>query len=413
LSPTRFALAALVVVGACGGAGCGASGSGAAGAADAAPGAADAASVTSDARSALADAAVQPDAAPAPADVSATLEPYRAQASAPAMAAAVWRGGTLIALGATGVRKLGDPTSVTTGDLWHLGSDTKAMTATLIGIYVDAGTLHFSDTIAALFPGETIDPGYRAVTLDQLLEHRGGLPSSIPSDIWNQMWADGATPGARLKAVRAMLAQPPAQTPGTYAYANAGYMVAGAALELAVGDTWEHLISQKLWRPLGMASCGFGAPGTAGQVDQPWGHQTLGDGSLKPLDPGTAGSDNPPSLGPAGTAHCSLADWGKFLALHVAGARGETTPLVRTATLQHLQTPPAGGDYAAGWAITSRDWAGGLAITHTGSNTLWYATAWLAPAKNLAFVVVSNCASPAAATQVDAAFGPLIQAYAK
>jgi D-alanyl-D-alanine carboxypeptidase len=348
-----------------------------------------------------------------PDDVSATLEPFRAAAGAPAMAGAVFRGGKLAALGATGVRKLGAPAQVTGGDLWHLGSDTKAMTATLIGIYVDAGMLHFSDTIAALFPGETIDPGYRNVTIDQLLHHRGGLPGDIPAAIWAQMWTDGASTGARISAVRAMLARPPAQAPGTFVYANAGYMVAGAALERAAGDTWEHLITEKLWGPLRMSSCGFGAPGTAGQVDQPWGHQTNGDGSFTPLDPGSAGSDNPPSLGPAGTAHCTIADWGKFLALHVAGARGEPTSVVSIATLKHLQTPPAGGDYAGGWFVTSRGWAGGPALTHTGSNTLWRATTWLAPAKNLAFVVATNCASPAAEIQVDAAFGPLIQAYAQ
>jgi hypothetical protein len=61
--------------------------------------------------------------------------------------------------------------------------------------------------------------------------------------------------------------------------------------------------------------------------------------------------------------------------------------------------------------VTSRSWAGGTTLTHTGSNTLWYATAWLAPATDRIYVVATNCASPAAATQVDAAFGPLISAY--
>jgi D-alanyl-D-alanine carboxypeptidase len=286
------------------------------------------------------------------------------------------------------------------------------MTATLIGVYVDKGTLHFSDTLGTLFAGETIDPGFQGVTLDQLLQHRGGMPANIPANIWAQMWSAGASPTERLTAVRALLALPPAQPPGTYVYANAGYMVAGAALERAVGDSWEHLISSQLWGPLGMASCGFGAPGTPGQVNEPWGHQTNPDGTLTPMDPGNPQADNPPSMGPAGTVHCALSDWGKFLALHLAGARAEPTSLVSTQTLQHLQTPPAGGNYACGWLVVSRGWAGGTALTHTGSNTLWYATAWLAPAKNLAFVAATNCASTPAATELDAAFGPLITTYA-
>lgn len=331
----------------------------------------------------------------------------------PALAAAVFRGSDLLAIGATGVRKLGDPTRVTTADLFMLGSDTKAMTATLVGLYVDRGRLSFSDSVAALFPGATIHPGYAAVTLDQLLQHRGGLPTDIPPDIWAQMRSDGNRPDALSRAALALLSQPPAQAAGTFVYANAGYLVVGAALEKAAGDSWQHLIASQLWGPLGMSSCGFGAPGIPGHVDQPWGHQTNPDGSLTAVDPGNPSSDNAPAFGPAGTAHCSLRDWGKFLGLHLAAARGEPTALLTTATLKHLQTPPPGGTYASGWGVTSRSWAAGTALTHSGSNTLWYATAWLAPAKNLAFVDATNCASPAAQRQISAAFGPLISKYAR
>ncbi len=345
-------------------------------------------------------------------DLSATLEPFRADGGMPGITGAVFRGGALIALGASGVRKQGDSTKVTTSDQWHLGSDTKAMTATLIGIFVDQGKLHFNDTIGQLFPGETIDPGYQSVTLQQLLEHRGGTPGNVPADIWAKMWSDGSSPTARSTAVHSLLGRAPEQAPGTYVYSNSGYIIAGAALERIAGDTWEHLIKAQLWTPLGMASCGFGPPGTPGAVAEPWGHLAGSNGVLTPYDPGTTGADNPPSLGPAGTAHCAIADWGKFLALHLAAARNEAPTLVTNATLQALQTPPSGGDYAAGWIVTSRPWAGGTALTHTGSNTLWFATAWLAPAKNLAFVVATNCATNAAATNVDAAFGPLIARYA-
>ena len=131
---------------------------------------------------------------------------------------------------------------------------------------------------------------------------------------------------------------------------------------------------------------------------------------MTPVAPGPQ-ADNPPSLGPAGTVHCPLRSWGKFLSMHVAGARGAAT-LVTAATMQRLHAPPQGGDYAAGWGVLQRSWAGGGTLTHSGSNTMWYATTWLAPAKNLAFTVVTNCASNAAPGTVDAAFGPLIQRYA-
>ncbi|HTE51940.1 MAG TPA: serine hydrolase domain-containing protein [Kofleriaceae bacterium] len=347
-----------------------------------------------------------------PVDISDTLEKVRARADLPAIAGAVWRGPSLAAIGASGARKLGDSTRVTTDDKWHLSSDTKAMTATLIGIHVDRGRIHFEDTIGALFAGETIDPGYADVTLDELLHHRGGVPADIPADVWSKMWSDGDAPGARLDAVRAILSRPPARPPGTFEYSNAGYMIAGTALERATGASWEQLLQKELFAPLHMSSCGFGPPGAPGRVDQPRGHTIGAGGVATPVEPGPQ-ADNPPALGPAGTVHCSLADWGKFLAVHLAGARHEATGLIAQATLTRLQTPAPGGDYACGWIVTERPWAGGTALTHSGSNTLWFATVWLAPARNLAFAVVTNRGDQVATAAVDSAFLPLLDSFAR
>jgi CubicO group peptidase (beta-lactamase class C family) len=77
-------------------------------------------------------------AAPAPDDLTAALEEVRAARGLPAVGAAVWRGGRLVAFGVTGLRKADDPSHpVSAEDRWHLGSDTKAMTATLVGIFVE------------------------------------------------------------------------------------------------------------------------------------------------------------------------------------------------------------------------------------------------------------------------------------
>lgn len=343
---------------------------------------------TVDSGSDTSDAGTQPD------DLAPVLEPIRAQNGIPALIGAVWHGDDLVAIGVSGTRKLGDPTPATIQDQWHLGSDTKAMTATLIGIHVDQGAIQLDDTIGELFAGETIDPGYVNVTITELLQHRGGAPGEMPADIWQAMWDGGSNPAARTAAVMSLISRPPEQAIGTFVYSNAGYMVAGAALErVEQGKPWEELIQDELFAPLGMSSCGFGAPGTPNQVDQPWGHDIE-----TPLSPGPL-ADNPPSLGPAGTVHCSISDWGKFLAIHLHGARNESTPLVTQATLTALQTPPTGGDYACGWGVTDRDWAGGTTLTHSGSNTLWFATTWIAPAKNTTLAVITNRGDDPAALQ--------------
>jgi CubicO group peptidase (beta-lactamase class C family) len=343
-------------------------------------------------------------------DLSRTLDAFRVAGGLPALGAAVWRDGRLVAIGVSGVRKVGDADPVSLDDAWHLGSDTKAMTATLVGIFVDRGKMRFEDTVGDLFPGETLDPGWVGVRVEQLLEHRGGAPHEFPDGVFERMRHDGDAPDARIKAVRAILALPPAQATGTYVYANSGYMILGAALERIAGVPWEALMRSEIFGPLEMRTCGFGAPGWREGVHAPWGHRSEG-GVPVPVEPGMK-ADNPPALGPAGTVHCSLEDWGKFLSMVVAGARGEKT-LVSPETMKRLVTPPPGADYAAGWKVAPRSWADGMTLSHGGNNTMWQAVTWLAPARGLGFAAVTNRAGEGVPKALDDAIAALVRRYAE
>ena len=104
-------------------------------------------------------------------------------------------------------------------------------------------------------------------------------------------------------------------------YSNSSYMIAGAVLEKVTGKPWRELIKTELFDKLGMTSCGFGAPGSKAVVDQPRGHDAGGT----PIEPGPA-ADNPPGLGPAGTVHCSLLDYGKFFNVYATGKPALVTP---------------------------------------------------------------------------------------
>jgi hypothetical protein len=55
-----------------------------------------------------------------------------------------------------------------------------------------------------------------------------------------------------------------------------------------------------------------------------------------------------------------------------------------------LHTPPAGQDYAMGWVRLERSWADGYVLNHNGSNTLNYATMWIAPKIKFAAVSATN-----------------------
>jgi CubicO group peptidase (beta-lactamase class C family) len=322
-------------------------------------------------------------------DVSALLAPIIQKHNVPGMAVAVVRHGETVATGFAGTRTRGKPEKIAAGDRVHIGSDTKAMTAMLCGILVDEGKLKWDQTIGATFPElkKSMNPQYQAVTLEQLLTHRGGAPGQLERDpLWIKLWQHRGNPtSARRLLLTGVTSKAPETTPGTqFVYSNAGYAIAGHMAEKVTGKSWEDLIREKIFAPLGMTTAGFGAPGSPRKNDQPRGHKA--DGS--PVEPGP-GADNPVAIGPAGIVHCSVEDWAKFVAANLPGAK---TKLVKPETLKKLHTPaPGDPQYAMGWGIAdNQPWAGGPALTHAGSNTMWFAVAWLAPAKDFAVLVACN-----------------------
>lgn len=349
-------------------------------------------------------------AAPVPRDVSAILAPLIERHHVPGMVAATIRGSSIVAEGAAGVREAGNPRRVRLGDQFHIGSCTKAMTATLCAMLVEEGKLSWDTTVEQAFPElrQKMDPGWRNATLQLLLQNRGGAPANLDAGgLWSRLWAFNGTPEeARQLLTAGVLSRPPEAEPGTkFIYSNAGFAIAGHMAERAMHRPWEQLLRERLIKPLGMSSAGFGAPGRAATLDQPRGHKASGE----PVEPGP-GADNPVAIGPAGIVHCTVGDWAKFVALHLDGARGRAR-LLTARTFAILHTPPQGQDYAMGWGVTDRSWAGGTTLTHAGSNTMWYCVTWIAPKKDFAVLVMCNQGGDEAAKACDEAASALIQDY--
>jgi CubicO group peptidase (beta-lactamase class C family) len=337
----------------------------------------------------------------APVDLGPTLAPLLTQYKLPGMVGCIIRGDDIVALGSAGVRKVGDPAPFLPTDLIHLGSDTKAMTAILIGQLIDKGQLTFDTPMSEIFPdiATKMAPAMAAVTVRQLLDHDAGLPHDLP---WGLMDVTHLPlPAQRRMAVQQALSMPPATPIGSFAYSNVGFVLLGAIVERKTGLSWEQVIRKEIFNPLHMGSAGFGPPGTPGKVDQPWGH-VLEDGQLKPVQ-----SDNLAVMGPAGRVHCSISDWAKFISETVRAEQGHPT-LLSAKTFTELTTPMPGQNYAGGWIITQRDWAGGLALTHAGSNTMWYCDVWIAPSRNFAVMDATNDGADSAFEALDKGVGLLI-----
>lgn len=273
--------------------------------------------------------------------LDAVLETIRKANHVPGVACAVVWSNRLVGLGAAGVRRWGESSApVTVNDRWHQGSLTKSMTATLAAMLVEEGKIRWDSTLAEVFPelSGAMNPAWRQVTLDELTTNRSGAPTDLQANgLWSALWEFNGTPtAARRLLLERLTAFPPVSSPGThYEYSNAGFAIAGHMLETVMGRSWEELLTERVFRPLGMTSAGFGAPASPGQVDQPWGHR-MTNGNPEPIPPGR-GADNPAAIGPAGTVHCSVIDMARYVAFHLEGERRDSALLPKE-SLQRLHS---------------------------------------------------------------------------
>ena len=331
---------------------------------------------------------------------AARLEAVRKTAALPAIAGASFRSAGVIAVGASGFRRDGDPVEVTNGDLWHVGSITKSFTSALVGRYVERKELSWSSTLGDVF-GVARARKFAGVTLVDLLSHRAGLPANTPAPHNAHLADPAAVVAQRRQIVDFILATDPLSAPGEqFLYSNVGYVIAGAMLEEKKGRPWEDLIRAEIAAPLRLSSIGFGAPGSPESLQQPRGHRNPGTPGAKliPIEPPLA--DNPPYLGPAGTLHMTIGDLARWGQEHLRGERG-TDGILTAATFRRLHQPARNdASYAMGWAIRRDN--NRLTIWHNGSNTMWYAIVAFDPAADLGIVIATN-GSIAAGRAIDAA----------
>ncbi len=350
-------------------------------------------------------------------DLAPDLAAVRDAYAFPALAAAVIVDGKLHAAGVVGVRKHGSDVKAEPNDPFHLGSCTKAMTGSLIGLLVQQGKLKWQTPLAEYFPDlkDKMHPDYRGVTLVHLLSHRAGVPpmtngfAPIRDKELQQIRALESPRAQRRRAMEIVLCEPPINKPGDkQEYSNAGFMIAGVIAETVTGEDYEALLRRLLFEPLGMKSAGFGAMGTTGHVDAPWPHRKQGD-RLIPIDPGPM-SDNPPFITPAGRVHCSMGDWAKYIQCILAATR-EEQGLLSPDQVQQLKEPPFGGGYALGWGLCDRDWGAGRVLQHAGSNRMNYCVVWVAPLKNFAVLVATNRGGDDAAEGLDKVCAAMIKKF--
>lgn len=314
------------------------------------------------------------------------LDSLRYVLDLPALAGAIVTDTGIVEARAVGSRRYGGEANVTDTDRFHLGSCGKSFTSVLIGVLVDEGLLEWNTTLPEIFPeyASTMRAEYKNVTVKDLLSHSAGFVRDA------DLYFNTTNPRAkRLEALEWVLKQPPAQQKGKFLYSNLGFAIAGAVAEKLTNKDYEELLIERVTKPLGITTAGFGAMGTEGKEDQPLQH-TPSHAHL------TATADAGLNLvyNPAGGLHMSVGDWGKYIQWILTIEAGGHQTLLRDETAKMIITPAVdqggGYSYSLGWGVSDQSWAGGKALNHSGSNGFNYSTALLASEKHFGIIVMTN-----------------------
>jgi CubicO group peptidase (beta-lactamase class C family) len=283
-----------------------------------------------------------------------------------------------------GWNKAGDETPIGLNDLWHLGSCSKAMTATLAAKLVEEGKLHWHTTLGEVFPGiaHELDPVKSGITLEELLSHRSGLPLNPLK--WPEQKVDDAT-GQRLAVLRQVPRAELVGPPGAqFSYSNFGYILAGAMIEQITHQPFEDMMRAHLFALLDMVSTEYEGTHAFGEGGVIWSHRPSG----QPVPRSRSPFNDCPSIRPAGSVRCSLSDWARFIRHHLVGETGGSDYL-QAGTYQELHRS-RGDNYALGWAVLQRDWGDGTVLQHGGSNGWNYSNVWIAPQQDFAVFICAN-----------------------
>ena len=339
--------------------------------------------------STVAHAADAPPSAATADTLDARLAAAMADTRVPALGALVLRDSRVVERAVSGVRRNDGSDPVAIDDPWLIGSTGKPMTAALIAVLVERGTLSWDAPLSAMLPelADSMRPEYRTITLVQMLSHRAGLPENLGDAARLDAYFTDRRPlpEQRRAYVAQALAEAPVHAPGSdYAYSNTGFLIAAVIAERATGQSFETLMQTHVFDPLGMRGAGFGPTGEG----QPRGHR----GGAPALALRKADDGVPMLFTPAGNLHMRLDDWALFCLDQLAGARG-AGKLLTPASYRLMQTAQAGGPGGLDWGVQSRI-AGrrGPVLTHGGSDGNWLAWVVLFPESGNGALVIANAA---------------------
>jgi CubicO group peptidase (beta-lactamase class C family) len=275
----------------------------------------------------------------------------------PGAAIAVVRDGHVEWSRGFGVASLNAPEPMTPATVFPVQSLSKVVTASAVMQLRDAERLSLDDAANGHMGAARIRNEWEAespVTVRQLLTHTSGLPCDV----------DAATPQLDRSVPLSEFVNSVAKTvrrPGSeIVYANWGYDALGPLIDHLTAGSWEDLVSNEVFGPLGMNSSRIGEP-IEGAATAAGHFLSAVDGELHSMRPMW-----PLQLRDTSGSICStVEDVGRFLAAHLGGG----SPIHSPETAAEMQRLQAGegvpwSGMGLGWRVTRSN--GRKLICHGG-----------------------------------------------
>jgi CubicO group peptidase (beta-lactamase class C family) len=343
-----------------------------------------------------------PAAAQAPASPPPAIDRYVQQVmqmfEVPGIGVAIVKDGRVVLAKGYGVRRLGAAAPVDANTLFGIASNTKAFTATALGLLVEEGKLAWDAPVIDYLPGFQMWDPYvtRELTIRDLLVHRSGLGLGAGDLLW---WPP-STYDRKEIARRLRWVRPATSFRSAYAYDNVLYNVAGEVIEAVSGLTWEAFVETRILQRVGMSGSNVrGALGGSGpNTATP--HAPI-DGQVRIVKPFASDIVNP-----AGGINASVADMAKWLIVQMdSGRLADGTRLFSPRTARELWTPvtpmPIGTSppelaplqakfQSYGLGFNVRDFRGEKLVLHSGGLPGYVSRVAMIPDRKLGVVVLTN-----------------------
>jgi CubicO group peptidase (beta-lactamase class C family) len=340
----------------------------------------------------------------------------------PAIAAALVYGDSIVAEATIGNIIYGGEETVNENSRFHIGSTTKSMTALLVAMLVNEGKLAYEMTLEHALQGIPMRDEYRTATIHDLLCNKAGIIAfqlatledpEIVEKLMNEIPKAYPDPtDQRREVTKLALNLEPIAEPGTKViYSNVGWPIIGYIIELATGQSYENILQERIFKPLGMNTARIGGwPASTSCPEQPRGHYMNPENKAEPI-PQELDDEYVLSswMNPSGGVHCSIHDYALYAREHLAGLQGkgkllgqreyETLHTIHVRTNMREMYPHMNIDREAmfghGWGIAEKEY--GNLSSAAGSGGTFFAQIYVYPALNFAFVAFTNCGNGAPA----------------